>query len=118
MAKSKNILNLEMTRGDTKLFAVNIVNLTDQDLDTAYLTCRQSADDDEYVFQKSLEDGITKVETGKYRVRIAPEDTKDLDLGTYYYDLEIGVGEDIHTITKGKLQLTYDVTREAQNGGD
>lgn len=115
MAKSKNILDLEMTRGDTKAFGVNISGLTDQDLDTAYLSCRETPDSEEYVFQKSLGDGISKVETGKYRARIAPEDTAELDTGTYYYDLEIGVNGDIFTILKGKLKITYDVTREAQD---
>lgn len=112
MAKSPNTLNLEMTRGDTKAFAIDISGLSDQDLDTAYLSCRASADDDNYVFQKSLNDGITKIEAGKYRARIAPADTKNLDTGTYYYDLEIGVNDDIFTVLKGKLQITYDVTRE------
>lgn len=112
MAKPKNILNLEMTRGDTKAFAVDISGLTGQDLETAYLSCRHSIDDNAYVFQKSLGDGISKVEAGKYRARIAPADTENLELGTYYYDLEIGLNNDIFTILKGKLQLTYDVTRE------
>ena len=111
MAKSNNIINLEMTRGDTKAFAVEIEGL-DQDLDTAYLSCKHVAEDNEYVFQKSLGDGISKVETGKYRVRIAPADTENLDLGTYYYDLQIGVNGDIFTPMKGKLQLTYDITKE------
>ena len=114
MAKSKNILNLEMTRGDTKALEVNLINLTDLDLDSAYLSCRENPDDENYVFQKSLSDGITKVEAGKYMVRIAPADTKNLDPGTYYYDLEIGVEDDIFTVMKGKLQLTYDVTRESE----
>lgn len=111
MAKSKNILDLEMTRGDTKAFAVEIVGLED-DIDTAFLSCKVNQNDDAYVFQKSLGEGIAKIETGKYSVRIAPEDTEALELGTYYYDLEIGLNGDIFTIVKGKLQLTYDVTRE------
>lgn len=112
MAKSPNILNLEMTRGDSKVFAIEITGLED-DLDTVYLSCKTDPNNDNYVFKKSLGDGITKIETGKYNARIAPADTKDLELGTYYYDLEIGVNGDIFTIAKGKLQITYDVTREA-----
>ncbi len=112
MAKSPNILNLEMTRGDTKAFAIEISGL-EQDLETAYLSCKLNQDDENYVFQKSIGNGITKIETGKYRAKIAPADTKNLEIGTYYYDLEIGLDGDIYTIAKGKLQITYDVTREA-----
>lgn len=112
MAKSPNILNLEMTRGDTKAFIIEMSGV-EQDLNTAYLSCKINQDDENYVFQKTLGNGITKVETGKYRAKIAPADTKDLNVGTYYYDLEIGMEGDIYTIAKGKLQITYDVTREA-----
>lgn len=112
MAKSPNILNLEMTRGDTKALSVEIVGFNG-DLQTAFLSCRVNQDDESYVFQKSLGNGITKIGTGKYSVKIAPADTNNLELGTYYYDLEIGMGGDIHTIAKGKLEITYDVTREA-----
>ena len=84
MNKPSNIVNLEMTRGDTKAFAVEIEGL-DQDLESAFLSCKVSSEDTEYVFQKSLEDGISKVETGKYRVRIAPEDTENVDLVKHCY---------------------------------
>ncbi len=102
---------LTMTRGDTLAFAVEIEGLN-QDLDTAYFSCKLDPEDDAYIFQKSLTDGITKVSSGKYRIRVAPEDTEDMDLGFYYYDFEIGINSDIYTILKGKLEVTYDVTKE------
>ena len=62
------------------------------------------------VFQKSLDDGITKQGTGVYLVRISPEDTQEIDAGEYYYDLVIGVNGDVFTILKGILVIEHDVT--------
>lgn len=98
-----------MTRGDTLSFGVEIEGL-DQDLDTAFLTCKRNHAESA-VFQKSLGDGITKRETGVYVVRVAPEDTEDLEPGKYYYDLQLGVNGDIFTVLKGVLELERDVTR-------
>lgn len=103
--------NLDMIRGDTLAFAVEIEGL-DQDLESAYFSCKNSANDETYIFQKSLEDGITKVGTGTYRVRVAPEDTVNLEAKTYRYDLQIGLNGDIATVLKGTLKIVEDITRE------
>lgn len=103
--------NLAMIRGDTFAFAVEIEGL-DQDLDAAFFSCKTSASANNYVFQKTLDNGISKVETGKYRVRVAPEDTKNLLPKAYKYDLQIGVNGDVYTILKGELAITEDITRE------
>ena len=106
--------NFEMTRGDTFAFGVEMEGNT-QELDTAYFTVKKDIDSDAYVFQKSLEDGITLVEIGEdsifYRVRIAPNDTKNLDAGKYFYDLELGLNGDVFTPIMGILTLDKDVTR-------
>lgn len=103
--------NLAMIRGDTFAFGVEIEGL-DQDLETAYFSCKKSANDTEYIFQKTITDGISKVETGKYRVRVAPTDTKDIKAGSYRYDLQIGVNGDIFTVLKGEIAIMEDITRE------
>ena len=102
--------NIRHTRGDTLAFGFSY-DEPKQDLDACYFTIKEHPEDDTYLVQKKLDDGITKVSTGSYRVRVAPEDTKKLNLGTYYYDLEVGLNSDVYTLLKGKLQLTYDVTR-------
>lgn len=103
--------NLSMIRGDTLAFTIEIEGLED-DLDSCYFSCKKTINDDEYTFQKSLEDGITKVETGKYKVRIAPEDTHNLEVGNYIYDLQIGIGSDIHTVMIGSLDIEKEITEE------
>lgn len=99
---------IRMPRGDTISFGLEFDGL-DQDLDTAYFTCRRNHTESP-VFQKSLDHGITKQEVGKYVVRVAPEDTEQLEAGKYYYDLEIGVNGDRFTILKGVLELEQDMT--------
>lgn len=103
--------NLSMIRGDTLAFTFEIEGLED-DLNSCYFSCKKTISDDEYTFQKSLEDGITKVEQGKYKVRIAPEDTHDLEIGNYIYDLQIGISADIYTIMLGPLTIEKEITGE------
>ena len=107
--------NLKMVRGDTFAFGFKITGLN-QDLDTAYFTCKENYDDETPIFQKSLSDGIEKDEetstedTYYYKVRVVPADTKDVEAKNYYYDLEIGANDDIYTILKGILKIENDVT--------
>lgn len=101
--------NIEMIRGDTLAFDLTLTDVV-ATVETIFFSCKRKAADPEYVFQKSLEDGITEVDTMKYRIRVAPEDTADLDPGRYDYDLQLGLGADIYTILMGKLTLRQDVT--------
>ena len=109
----KDIRNV---RGDTYSIGFIAENI-DQAIDTVFFTCRDKLTDDSTVlFQKSLGDGITLTEhTGdnySYSVRVAPEDTKELQSGIYYYDLEIGINDDIFTIMRGKFIIEQDCTWE------
>lgn len=103
--------NLAMIRGDTFAFGVEIEGLNQQ-LESAYFSCKLSAKDQEYIFQKTLGNGISMVEMGKYRVRVAPEDTVNLACKSYRYDLQIGVNGDVFTVLKGELTISDDITRE------
>ena len=109
--------DIRHVKGDTYSSALTIENLG-QALDNAYFTCRDSLNDNsQALFVKSLSSGITQVEYDeendirKYAIRIAPADTEDLQSGTYYYDLEIGVNSDIFTIMKGKFIIEQDSSR-------
>ena len=105
--------NIKMVRGDTFSFGIEYAfdDESSQDLETCYFSCKKNPNDEEYIFQKSLSDGISKVSNGKYRVRVAPEDTEDVEVGNYLYDLEFGLNGDIFTIIKGILTIENDVTR-------
>ena len=104
---------LTMVKGDTLTFNMEIENMA-RPLVSAYFSCKKDFDGN-YVFKKSLGDGITLLSNtggkGLYIVRVAPEDTADLEAGQYRYDLEIGVDSDIYTVLKGILEIEEDVTR-------
>lgn len=104
--------NLQMVVGDTESFGFE---LSDSQggaitLNTAYFSCKNNAQDSTYVFQKSLNDGITAAGNNQFIVRIAPQDTVLLNPGQYWYDLEIGVDDDIFTIFRGVLELVPEIT--------
>lgn len=103
---------ISMVRGDTLAFGIKIDGL-DQDLDKAYFTVKKNLTDDAVSARVQLYDGIEKVETGKYIVRLAPAQTRNLEAGKYYYDMQIKANGDVFTILKGVLELEHDVTREA-----
>jgi len=108
--------NITMVKGDTLgfIFTLEDINGTDEvfDLTTCYFSCKTTPNDTStYVFQKALNDGITKVDDNQYQVRVAPSDTYSLTAGDYYYDLQIGIDSDILTVMKGVLRIEQDVTR-------
>lgn len=105
---------ITMTRGDTLSFGIEFYdkegNTFTDDLESAFFTCKQNYTDDENIFQKSLENGITKIGDGQYAVRVAPEDTAGIEYGKYFYDLEIRLNSDAFTLLKGVLEIERDVT--------
>jgi hypothetical protein len=109
--------NIRHTKGDTFSCGLVVEDLG-QDLDEIKFTCKDNLNDNaEILFQCSLNDGISLVEYDeekdirKYAIRVAPEKTKDLQSGVYYYDEEIKVNDDVFTIMKGKFVLEQDSSR-------
>lgn len=110
--------DIRHVRGDTFSHPIYVENLH-QDLESIYFTCRDGSNDNsEILIEKSLNNGITymdydeETDTRTYIVRLAPEDTKDLQSGTYYYDEQIEVNGDVLTIMKGRFILEQDITRK------
>ena len=108
--------NLEMIKGDTLSFAFEVEFDEDpQKLEKADFTCKANFDDNDALFHKELEKGInfSKQDGTKlyYIVRVAPEDTENLEAGMYYYDLSIELNGDVFTILNGSLKIESYVTR-------
>ena len=104
-----------MIRGDTMSFNVTIEGL-ETDLTSCNFTVK-TYKDKQIAFQKTLEDGCNKIETGKYNVRVAPEDTAEISPGVYRMDLEIAWNDDVYTPLWGTLRITEDeTTQEGANG--
>ena len=109
--------NIRHVKGDTYSCSFTVEDLG-QDLEAASFTCRENINDDAPIlFKCSLGDGITLVEYDehkdirKYAVRVEPNKTKNLQAGTYFYDEEIRVNDDVFTIMKGKFIIEQDSSR-------
>lgn len=110
--------DIKHCKGDTYSSAIVIEGLG-QTVDSIYFTCRENLNDNaEILFQSGINNGISMVEYDeekdirKYAVRVSPSKTRELQSGTYYYDLEISVNSDVFTVMKGKFILEQDATRE------
>ena len=103
--------NITMTRGDTLSFNVEVYDQNEDPItaDTVFFTCKKRLVHDDNIFQKSLGAGITQ-DDGLITVRVAPEDTAEVEAGLYFYDCQIGVDSDIYTVMKGILTIEQDVT--------
>lgn len=106
--------NIGMTRGDSFGFNFKVENAGGEAvvLDACYFSVKENPDDENYIFQKSIDQGITQLSDGEYYVKIEPEDTADLEQFGYYYDLQCEIGNDVFTFLKGKLDIKWDVTKE------
>ena len=62
------------------------------------------------IIQKKLTDGTITKDGNVYSFSIRPEDTDYIDFGTYYYDIELIRGDQIHQTFVGKLIITEEVT--------
>lgn len=95
-------IKMGMFRGDTLSFGFSVEGVTS--LDTAIFAAWINAEDDSTkLFEKDLTDGISVVETGKYRVRVAPEDTENAECGRYQFRLRITANNDRKTPIAGTL---------------
>lgn len=102
--------NITMTKGDTVAFNVIFEDKVGNPVtvDSATFTCKKRLTG-EIIFQKAIGSGISQ-SGGMMNVRIAPEDTKEIDEGIYFYDFNIGIGNDVFTIKKGAFTVEWDAT--------
>lgn len=100
--------NIKMVKGDTESFGFELEGA--ENLDAAFFSCKRNSQDENYLFQRSLNNGITKRAENQYVVRITPNNTALLEPGQYWYDLEIEKNGDIFTIFRGILELLPEIT--------
>lgn len=106
------VKDIIITRGDSKGFNFRVRDRQGvaTTLDAAHFSVKENLDDNFYVLQKTLDAGITQLESGDYYVKIEPTDTEGLEPRKYYYDLQITIGDDIYTPLKGRFDVRWDVT--------
>jgi hypothetical protein len=105
------IQNLEMVRGDSLSFDLNLGGLTEESITSIDFSAKKKISDENYLFHESFEHGVEKIGETTYRVTVAPEDTEDAEPGKYQYDLQLGIGAEIITPLMGTIRLIGDVTR-------
>lgn len=111
--------DLTMVKGDTMSFAFQLQGLGEATRpEGLILTCKETIEDNDPLFEVSLHDTISlrsydsENDILTYCVRIPPEKTEDLELGRYFYDIELRVNGDVITLMKGRLTLDYEVTSD------
>ena len=92
-------------RGDQFSFTVTFTNLQ-EDLTTFVLGIKEDYEDAEMLITKSLANGgITKIQTGKYRVDFTPAETGQLEPDQYVYDLRFTLGNTVYTPLSGYINI-------------
>ena len=90
-------------QGDQFSFTVTFKNLQ-EDLTTLTMGVKRDYND-AMLITKSLGNGITKIETGKYRVDFTPEETEALIPSYYVFDLRMTLGTVVFTPLYGYLNI-------------
>lgn len=104
--------NIRMFRGNSYNLKINVKNY-DNELDKIYFTVRD--DNDVVKIAKNLTDGITKItDENAYQLFLFPEDTEELEVEEYKYDIEIRSGNYVATKVTGKFVLIEEQTRKEQ----
>jgi len=91
-------------RGDQFSFTVTFKNLQ-EDLTTFKMGVKLNYTDEDLLIEKSLGNGITKLETGKYKVDFTPAETQSLNPNFYVYDLRLTISTMVFTPLYGYLNI-------------
>ena len=91
-------------QGDEFSFTVTFKNLQEE-LTTFVMGIKREYTDSTMLLQKSLGNGITKIDTGKYRVDFLPSETEALNPDFYVYDLRLSIGSTVFTPLYGYLNI-------------
>lgn len=79
-------------RGSIFSFIITFKNLN-QDVTTMNFGVKEDYTDESLIINKTIGDGITKIETGKYKVDFSTTDILLLNAGMYVYDLRYTIGD-------------------------
>lgn len=91
-------------QGDQFSFTITFKNLQ-EDLTTFRMGVKEDYNDEIMLVTKSLGNGITKIQTGKYRVDFTPAETRALPPMFYVYDLRMTLGSTVFTPLYGYLNI-------------
>ncbi len=109
--------NIEMVRGDTLAFNFMIKGLTHEqaaEFEVTFAVAEHYDDAEVIILTKgngiALESYNDRTGVALFSVTMRPDLTKTLDLGRYFYDLQIKDSTNVVTLMRGFLTLVYDVS--------
>ena len=79
---------------------------------TVYFTAKRyiwQSDDDAAIKKDIVEHTIPL--DGETVILLTPDDTKDLEVGSYVFDIKIKTNGNVHTVTTGSFEVKLGVTR-------
>lgn len=97
--------NVSMIRGDTMIFYFTVD--CDQSPDFISFAAAKNTCGD-YIFNKTLGDGIERLPLNSFRINVFPEDTSNAEIGDYLYNFRVGINGDVFTFLYGTLTLLPD----------
>lgn len=106
-----------ITRGDSAYLDITITTPDGSayelnDGDTVQAQVRTIANTGELLIDASMDNGKIYVADGAVIWHLVPEDTRDLDIGTYYYDVQLvtPAGDVFTFIESSPFKITDEVT--------
>lgn len=91
-------------KGDEFSFTVTFKNLT-EDLTTFTMGVKLNYEDTNMLITKTIGNGITKIDDGKYQIDFTPAETGALSPNIYVYDLRMTLGSVVYTPLYGYLNI-------------
>lgn len=108
--------DIVMIKGDTMSFGFQVQGLGATAPDFIQFTCKETVEDDDPLFAVSLDTTIdirsydAETDTYTFTVRVPPIATANIEVGRYFYDLELRANGDIITLMNGRLSIEAQVT--------
>lgn len=106
--------HIKMPRGDIRNIHFTVCDANDTEVSKEFtqitFTVKANTSASKIIIQKKLTNGTITKSGNVYSFSIMPEDTDNIDYGTYYYDIELIRGDQIHQTFVGKLIITEEVT--------
>lgn len=100
---------MELIRGDTHLFKVRLNNITLDEIDTLFITCRKDIYSKDFIFQKTIND--VSIDNDLYvHFAFNPSDTQALPYGDYVFDIEVTLKSGYRKTKLFKFSLNGEAT--------
>ena len=100
--------NFTLTRGDSLQFRINFLNAETMPSDII-MTVKDKSSDTVAVLQLQIGNGISRIDADSYLVKISSEQTSNLELLNYIYQIATVYNSDYETVVEGKLIITPEV---------